>query len=63
MGADGPTKTPLDERAVTEPLAASGGLSPEEIRQRLYAAARILATGAIRAAIAARQRRESEAAA
>jgi hypothetical protein len=35
-------------------------LSPEECQRRLQAAARIFATGAIRAAIAARHRRESE---
>jgi hypothetical protein len=60
MDADEPTETTLGQRAVTDPLAASGGLSPEEMTRRLHAAARILATGAIRAAIAARPRREAE---
>jgi hypothetical protein len=34
-------------------------LSPEEVQRRLMAAAKILANGAIRAAMAARQRHES----
>jgi hypothetical protein len=56
MNPEKTTENTLDERARRGSLAASAGLSAEETTQRLKAAARILANGAIRAAIAARQR-------